>query len=121
MTSTGYGPSNSRLIFDGDERKYELWEIKFLGYLRLKKLSKTILSSLPADAGPTQREEDAVKNADAYAELIQLLDDKSLSLIIRDAANDGRKALAILREHYLSKGKPRVITLYRTNLAKEVK
>ena len=31
--ATGYGPSNHRLIFDGDERKYELWEVKFLGYL----------------------------------------------------------------------------------------
>ena len=32
------GPSKHCLIFDGDERKYELWEVKFLGYLRLKKL-----------------------------------------------------------------------------------
>jgi hypothetical protein len=28
--STGYGP-RSRYKFDGDERKYELWEVKFLG------------------------------------------------------------------------------------------
>lgn len=25
----------SRLLFDGDEKNYELWEIKFLGHLRL--------------------------------------------------------------------------------------
>ena len=42
-SSTGYRPSN-RLIFDGDERNYELWKIKFLGCLRLKKLSETILT-----------------------------------------------------------------------------
>ena len=34
---TGYGPRRA-LIFDGDEAKYELWEVKFLGYTRLQKL-----------------------------------------------------------------------------------
>ena len=111
-TLTGYGPSDSRLIFDGDERKYELWEVKFLGYLRLKKLAETILMPLAPDASEEATAADSVKNADAFAELIQYLDDRSLSLVIRDAANDGRKALGILREHYLSKGKPRVISLY---------
>ena len=107
---TGYGPS-ARLIFDGDERKFELWEIKFLGYLRLKKLD-AILTPLAEDANEEARAADATKNADAYAELIQCLDDRSLTLVIREAANDGRKALSILREHYRSKRKPRVITLY---------
>ena len=32
--------------------------------------------------------------------------------MIREAANDERKALSISREHYRSKRKPRVITLY---------
>lgn len=39
---------------------------------------------------------DADKKADAFAELIQCLDDTSLSLIIRDARDDGGKALNIL-------------------------
>ena len=39
---TGYGPRNRGLIFDGEENKYELWEIKFMGYMRLRKLSDTI-------------------------------------------------------------------------------
>ena len=39
------------------------------------------------------------------------LDNKSLSLVIRDARDNGRKALRILREHYLSKGKLKVISL----------
>ena len=89
-----YGPS-ARLIFDGDERKFELWEIKFLGYLRLKKLD-AILTPLAEDANKEARAADATKNADAYAELIQCLDDRSLTLVIREAANDGRKALSIL-------------------------
>ena len=112
MSSTGYGPSSSRLLFDGDEGKYELWEVKFLGYLHLKKLSDTILALLAPDAEPAQRQADSVKNADGFAELIQVVDDRSLLLIIRDTVNDGRKALTIHREHYLSKGKPRVISLY---------
>lgn len=44
--------------------------------------------------------------------MIQCLDEKSLSLVIRDAADDGRKALGILRDHYAGVGKPRVISLY---------
>jgi len=56
---------------------------------------------------------DVEKNAEAFAELIQCLDDRSLSLVIRDAMDDGiRKALQILRDHYLGKSKPRIITLY---------
>ena len=65
---------------------------------------------------PTDQNDDidfVEKNATIFAKLIQYLDDKSLSLIIRDARDNGRKkTLTILREHYLSKGKPKVISLY---------
>ena len=54
----------------------------------------------------------AAKNAEAFAKLVQRLDDRSLSLVIREAKDDGRKALAVLREHYQERGKPRIITLY---------
>ena len=117
--STGYGPRVAagrfgRLIFDGDERKYESWEVKFLGYMRLRKLKDTILPS-------TDAEIDADKNAEAFAELIQFLDDKSLSLVMRDAMDDGKKALEILRQHYAGSGKPRIISLYTelTSLSKQ--
>ncbi|XP_057691338.1 uncharacterized protein LOC130915376 isoform X1 [Corythoichthys intestinalis] len=99
----------TRLAFDGDEAKYKLWETKMLVHFHLIGLKNTVL------VGPTteaERENDQMKNADAYAEMIQLLDDKSLSLIMRDAPNDGRKALKILREYYAGKGKPRIINLY---------
>ncbi|XP_016113766.1 uncharacterized protein [Sinocyclocheilus grahami] len=97
----------SRLVFDGDEKNYELWETMFLGHLYLQGLKETILSeSFEED------EEDTAKNAEAYAELIQFLDDKSLSLVMREAADDGRAALKILQEYYAGKGKPRVISLY---------
>lgn len=32
--------------------------------------------------------------------------------MIREANNDGRKALRVLREHYQGKGNPRIIALY---------
>ena len=64
---TGYGPS-ARLIFNGDERKFELWEIKLLGYLCLKKLD-AILNSLTEGANEEARAADTTKNADRYTEL----------------------------------------------------
>ena len=110
-SSRCYGPS-VRPVFEGDERKYEIWEVKFLSYLRLKKLRETILTPLAESASAETRATDEGKNADAFSELILRLDDRSLSLVMRDASNDGRKAFTILREHYTSKGKPKIISLY---------
>jgi len=104
--ATSTGPSRMRLAFDGDERKFELWQVKFLGFMRIQKLHE-VFSPVDGNDPP-----DAGKNAEAFAELIQCLDDRSLSLVIRDAMDDGRKALQILQEHYLGKSKPRIITLY---------
>lgn len=98
-----------RLIFDGDETKYELWETKVLGHLHLLGLKDTVIREPNSEA---EIAADGKKNADAYAELIQLLDDKSLSLIMRDAPDNARNALKILREYYAGKGKPRIINLY---------
>ena len=103
MASTGYGPSRNRLLFDGDKDKYSLWEVKFMAYLRLQKLVNVIM---------TTETPDEQQNAEVYAELVQLLDDRSLNLVMRDAENDGRKAIDILREHYRGVSKPRVMSLY---------
>ena len=70
--------------------------MKFLGYLRIQHLPQIILS--PTDQSDVMGFVE--KNATVFAELIQYLDSKSLSLAIRDARDNGRKALAILREHY---------------------
>ena len=104
-TSTGYGGPGKCLIFDGDERKFELWQVKFMGFLRLQKLHDVVMAADPSDV-------DEEKNAEVFALLVQCLDDRSISLIIRESKDDGRKALEILCEHYLSKGKPKVISLY---------
>ena len=96
---SGYG---RRLYFDGDESRYELFEVKFISQLRIQNLHSELAKDTP----------DQNKNALIFAELSMCLDDKSLQLIIRDAKDDGKKSLAILREHYLGKSKPRIISLY---------
>ncbi|CAB3995742.1 myosin heavy fast skeletal muscle [Paramuricea clavata] len=98
--STGYGPRRG-LLFDGNESKYELWEVTFLGYMRLQKLYKVFVRDASEKDPP-----DASTQADAFAELVQCLNDISLSLVIQDARDDGRKALEVLRQHYQGKGKP---------------
>ena len=114
-SSRGYGPSSrpyQRLYFDGDARKFELWYVKFLGYLKLRGLEEVATtepssqSTTPATDGTdatatTTGSSDTEKNHEVYAELCQFIDDRSLSLIIRDAPKDGRKALSILKDHYM--------------------
>ena len=100
---SGYGPANKyRLYFDGNQSGYEIWEVKFLAHLRLQNLFDVIEEAVP----------DVGKNARVYAELVLLLDDVSLSLVMRDAKENGKKAIDILREHYSGKSKPRIISLY---------
>ena len=97
-----------RLVFNGDENNFELWEVRFLGHMRMLGLKDRILST---------DDPDLEKNEECYAE-IQFLDDKSLSLVMREAVDDGSKALKILRSHYASQGKPRIFSLY-TELTRE--
>lgn len=61
----------------------------FLAYLHLLILKSTVLMQDSTDTEDT--EEDAIKNEEAYGELIQFLDDKSLALVVRDAADDGNE------------------------------
>ena len=114
---TGHAvPVTSRLQFSGEEDKFELWMVKFKGHLRVQKLS-SVLEQNGDNRGDNYEE----KNALIYAELVQCLDDKSLSLIIRDCPDDGRAALELLRSHYLGSSKPRIICLYTelTSLTKQ--
>ena len=102
---TGYEPSSQwqNLTFDGDERKFEIWEVKILGYMKLRKLKETLVGTDAVDQN---------KNETAFTELIQFLDERSLSLVIREANDDGRKAFKMLWDFYAGSSKPRVITLY---------
>ena len=70
---TGYGPIAAKLFYDSDESKYELWEGKFLGYLRIQFLLQIILS-------PTDQNDDidlVEKNTTIFGKLIQYLDNKN--------------------------------------------
>lgn len=72
-------------------RYYNLWET-FFGHLQLQALKDTILNE-PADGEEMPEDED--KNAKAYAELTQLLDNMSLFLVMREAEDYGQKAIKI--------------------------
>ena len=80
-------PVQQNLFLDNDESKYELWEVKFFGYLRIQHLHQIILSPIDQsdDIGFVE------KNATVFAKLIQYLDNKSLSLVMRDARDNGKK------------------------------
>ena len=99
-SSRGYGHPATRLYFDGDEAKYEQWEMKLLAYMKVRKLKGCI------DPDSTTIHDADTKEL-AFAELVPFLDSRSLSLIMRDAKNDGRKAMTILRNHYSGTGKQR--------------
>ena len=103
--SIGYGPSMNRLYFDGDDQNFEIWEMKFRAFLLLQGLQ----SVLDSDGLGTDFSE---KNSRVFAFMVQMLDDKSLSLIMRDAHGKGKESLTILREHYIGSSKPRIISLY---------
>ena len=120
---TGYGPRKPQLYFDGNSEKFELFEVKFKAHLQLLKLVDVLADAndgaeVPAEGAAKRRE----KNAIVFAELVQCIDDKSISLIIRDAQDDGKKALRILREHYIGSTRHRIISLYceLTSLKKSV-
>ena len=62
------------------------------------------------DGGPTT----AAKLEEAFSELVQFLDSRSLHLIMREAKDNGREAMRILREHYAGRGKQRIVSLYKS-------
>ena len=82
-SSTGYG-LKTRLLFNGDEAEYDLLEVLFLGYMQLKGL-KFVITSTAATI-------DAADKEKAYSELVQLLGEKSLSMITNDATDIKREA-----------------------------
>ena len=63
---------STRLVFYADEAKYELWEVKFIGHTRLKKLHGTL-----APKEGEQNLPDVEMNTEAFAELVQCLDDRT--------------------------------------------
>ena len=59
INSSGFGPPTRNVYFDGDESNYELWEVKFLAYLRLHKLHSVFDVTPPT-------EPDTEKNAEVF-------------------------------------------------------
>ena len=105
--SIGYGP-RSRIYFDGNAESFQVWETRFTNYLYT--IDKGLYEAIIGD--DEEGEHFAENNRRVYAELVQVIDKRSLHLIMHDTANDGRAAFRILKEHYASTEKPRVLSLY---------
>lgn len=72
--------------------------------MRLQKLYNVVLAE-------EEPKGDVEKGIDAFAQLIQCLDDWSLSFVMRDAKDVGTKALQILRNYNMGNSKY-VLVLY---------
>lgn len=101
-------------VFDGRADEYELWEERMLCCMHRVGLKDTILNEPDGPLTAEDRAKDDELNADAYCSLAPLLDNVSLGLIFRDCKNNGRESLKVLREHYIGKGRPRIVSLYIT-------
>ena len=63
--------TGQRPMFDGNEDRYEIWDVKFTTYLRIRNLHTVLEAESP----------DVANNALVFAELVQVLDDRSLSFL----------------------------------------
>eukprot|EP00794_Sanderia_malayensis_P020929 gene20929-22983_t len=97
----------SRIYINGEAESFSIWETRFTNYLYT--LDKGIHDAITAEEEGDNFEE---YNRRAYAELVQVLDERSLQLVLNDAANDGQAAFQILKNHYASIEKRRVLTLH---------
>ena len=109
MTSTstilsGYGP-RTLIYFNGDPESFTAWETRFTTYLYT--VDKGVYNAI---TGNEEGDDFAEKNRRAYADLVQVLDERSLQLIMSNTANNGREAFKVLKNHYASTEKPRVLT-----------
>ena len=75
QSSIGYGAPAKNLIFTGEESNYEVWEMRFVSYLRLQKLHKYVMTdddqlrSVPV-VSRTGDQWTAEKNTDVSAALV---------------------------------------------------
>ena len=101
-------------MFNGRAEEYELWEERMLCCMHCVGLKETILKEPGRPLTVEEQAADDKLNADAYCALAPLLDNVSLGLIFRDTKNKGRESLQVLREHYIGKGRPRIVSMYIT-------
>ena len=114
---SGYGP-RIRLLFSGNAEDFDVWETRFIAHCSTKGLKHavTIVTEIRKNA---QNEDEVVvkepsdeEREKLYCELVQYIDTTSLQLVMRDAIDDGTKAINILRDHYKGTSKPRILNMY---------
>ena len=92
-------PCHRRWLFDMSRCNYKAsWHCVRLHaehgkcYLRLSKLLDVVTRPVGSNR-PEDNDVDAARNADMFADIIECLDDRSLTLVMRDAKDDGRKMI----------------------------
>lgn len=101
QVATGYEPNRSYPWFDSGESKYKLWKLNSRVICNLK----GCMNLLPMQGHP-------VENYNEKNDKTVRLDNESLFLTIQDVTENGRKVLKILKKHYVSKRKFKIISLY---------
>ena len=69
-------------MFDVNATKYELWEVKFLGLMRLQKLYNVLLAKGELDDEDMEKNNDALRAKTAAATLKSAAESVSDSLLI---------------------------------------
>ena len=110
LRSTGYGPRDLPQRYDGDENNFELWLETFMAFLRMKGLHYAF-DKYKDKKDPTIKIEDLKEKI--YDVLCMCLDRNSLSMIRRDAKDDGVEALNVLKKFYLRTSPQRLLKLIR--------
>ena len=105
LISTGYGPRRL-LYFNGDPESFPIWETRLVNHLYT--VDKKVQDAI---TGENEGDDFAESNRRAYAELAQVLDERSLQLIMHGTRNDGKAAFKILKDHYASTEKPQILSL----------
>ena len=114
---TGYGP-RVRLLFSGNADDFDVWETRFMAHLTTKGLkhAATTVMEIKKDSENKDivvaKEPSDEEREKLYCEIVQYIDTTSLQLVMRDAMDDGTKAMEILRNHYKGTSKPRVLSMY---------
>ena len=91
------------------EARIQIWETRFINHLYT--MDKQVHDTI---AGENEVDDFDVHNRRAYAELVQVLDERSLQLIMHDTRNDGKAGFKFLKDLYVSTENPWILTLYKT-------
>jgi hypothetical protein len=105
------GDSKKWLQFSGNGEDFPYWSERFEAAMHSKKLDKVLVGKNAEPTNDGEREKLAEDQYTLWAELVQVLDRKSLMLIRRDCKGDGTAGWKMLHGHFKSTERPRILSL----------